>query len=295
MASIPRNIQGSCARQLPFVWSVSASDKRSVIQCLSTLLYNANLPGFIQGRIYRGPLKSVCVPGLNCYSCPGAVGACPLGSLQSSLSGVILHFPFYVLGLLIIFGVLFGRLICGWACPFGLVQELLYKLPTPKIKLSPALQRFTLLKYVITVLFMVVLPLAYYYADGIGIPAFCKFICPAGILEAALPLAAIKPSIRNALGALFSWKLLLLIIILATSTFIYRPFCRFLCPLGAIYSLFNRLSVYGIKVDLDKCIGCDKCLHHCPMQCRKVGDKECINCGACAEVCPTKAISLGKK
>ena len=269
--------------------------KRRIVQWLCALLYNANLPGFIQGRIYRGPLKSVCVPGLNCYSCPGAVGACPLGSLQNSLSGVILHFPFYVLGLLIIFGVLFGRLICGWACPFGLVQELLYKLPTPKIKLSPALQRFTLLKYVITVLFMVVLPLAYYYADGIGIPAFCKFICPAGILEAALPLAAIKPSIRNALGALFSWKLLLLIIILATSTFIYRPFCRFLCPLGAIYSLFNRLSIYGIKVDMEKCIGCDKCLHHCPMQCHKLGDRECINCGACAEVCPTKAISLGKK
>ena len=155
--------------------------KRRIVQWLCALLYNANLPGFIQGRIYRGPLKSVCVPGLNCYSCPGAVGACPLGSLQSSLSGVILHFPFYVLGLLIIFGVLFGRLICGWACPFGLVQELLYKLPTPKIKLSPALQRFTLLKYVITVLFMVLLPLAHYYADGIGIPAFCKFICPAGI------------------------------------------------------------------------------------------------------------------
>ena len=148
-------------------------DKRSVVQWLSTLLYNANLPGFVQGRIYRGPLKSLCVPGLNCYSCPGAVGACPLGSLQSSLSGVILHFPFYVLGLLLIFGVLFGRLICGWSCPFGLVQELLYKLPTPKIKLTPAVQRFTLLKYLITVLFLIVLPLGYYYVDGIGIPAFC--------------------------------------------------------------------------------------------------------------------------
>ena len=158
--------------------------KRSIIQWLTTLLYNAHLPGFWQGRIYRGPLKSVCVPGLNCYSCPGAVGACPLGSLQSSLSGVILHFPFYVLGFLLLIGLLFGRLICGWACPFGLVQELLYKLPTPKIKLSPAVQKFTLLKYIITVLFVIVLPLAFYYYDSIGIPAFCKFICPVGTLEA---------------------------------------------------------------------------------------------------------------
>ena len=270
-------------------------DKRSVVQWLSTLLYNANLPGFVQGRIYRGPVKSVCVPGLNCYSCPGAVGACPLGSLQSSLSGVILHFPFYVLGLLLIFGVLFGRTICGWACPFGLVQELLYKLPTPKIKLSPAAQRFTLLKYLITVLFLIVLPLGYYYVDGIGIPAFCKFICPAGTLEAALPLASVNAGIRSSLGALFSWKLVVLIVVLTASIFIYRPFCRFLCPLGAIYSLFNKLSAYGIKVDMSRCIGCDKCLHHCPMQCQRVGDRECINCGTCAKVCPTKAISLGKK
>ena len=269
--------------------------KRRIVQWLCALLYNANLPGFIQGRIYRGPLKSVCVPGLNCYSCPGAVGACPLGSLQSSLSGVILHFPFYVLGLLIVFGVLFGRPICGWACPFGFVQELLYKLPTPKIKLSPTAQRFTAFKYVITVLFLVVLPLAFYYLDGIGIPAFCKFICPAGTLEAALPLAAVNARIRSALGTLFIWKLAILLVTIIASILIYRPFCRFLCPLGAIYSLFNRLSVYGIKVDMDKCIGCDKCLHHCPMQCRKVGDKECINCGACAEVCPTKAITLGRK
>ena len=269
--------------------------KRTFIQWCTALLYNANLPGFLQGRIYRGPVKSVCVPGLNCYSCPGAVGACPLGSLQSSLSGVILHFPFYVLGLIMLVGLFFGRLICGWACPFGLMQEILYKLPTPKIKLSPAVQRFTLLKYLITVIFLVVLPLGFCFIDGIGIPAFCKYICPAGTLEAALPLAAVNKDIRSALGGLFTWKLMILMIAILASSCIYRPFCRFICPLGAIYSLFNKLSIYGVKVDMGKCIGCDKCLRHCPMQCQSVGDRECIHCNACAEVCPTKAISLGKK
>ena len=269
--------------------------KRTFIQWCTALLYNANLPGFLQGRIYRGPAKSVCVPGLNCYSCPGAVGACPLGSLQSSLSGVILHFPFYVLGLIMLMGLFFGRLICGWACPFGLMQELIYKLPTPKIKLSPAVQRFTLLKYLITVIFLVVLPLGFYYVDGIGIPAFCKFICPAGTLEAALPLTAVNKDIRSALGGLFTWKLMILLMVILASACIYRPFCRFICPLGAIYSFFNKLSIYGVKVDMSKCIGCDKCLRHCPMQCQSLGDRECIHCNACAEVCPTKAISLGKK
>ena len=269
--------------------------KRTFIQWCTALLYNANLPGFLQGRIYRGPVKSVCIPGLNCYSCPGAVGACPLGSLQSSLSGVILHFPFYVLGLIMLMGLFFGRLICGWACPFGLMQELIYKLPTPKIKLSPAVQRFTLLKYLITVIFLVVLPLGFYYVDGIGIPAFCKFICPAGTLEAALPLTAVNKDIRSALGVLFTWKLMILLMVILASACIYRPFCRFICPLGAIYSFFNKLSIYGVKVDMSKCIGCDKCLRHCPMQCQSLGDRECIHCNACAEVCPTKAISLGKK
>lgn len=269
--------------------------KRTFIQWCTALLYNANLPGFLQGRIYRGPVKSVCVPGLNCYSCPGAVGACPLGSLQSSLSGVILHFPFYVLGLIMLVGLFFGRLICGWACPFGLMQEILYKLPTPKIKLSPAVQRFTLLKYLITVIFLVVLPLGFYFIDGIGIPAFCKYICPAGTLEAALPLAAVNKDIRSTLGGLFTWKLMILLMVILASACIYRPFCRFICPLGAIYSFFNKLSIYGVKVDMSKCIGCDKCLRHCPMQCQSLGDRECIHCNACAEVCPTKAISLGKK
>ena len=86
----------------------------------------------MQGRIWQGPSKQVCVPGLNCYSCPGALGACPIGSLQSFMSGAVLRFPFYVLGLMILFGLILGRRICGWLCPFGLVQELLYKIPTPK-------------------------------------------------------------------------------------------------------------------------------------------------------------------
>lgn len=269
--------------------------KRKLIQFCTAIIYNANLPGFLQGKIYRGPLKSVCVPGLNCYSCPGALGACPIGALQSAFSGVFLKIPFYVLGTIMLFGLLLGRLICGWACPFGLVQELLYKLPTPKLKRNSVTQALAKLKYLIIIVFILVLPLFYYFSDGVGTPAFCKFICPAGTLEAALPLAAANNFVRNSLGALFSWKLLLLIITVTASVFIYRPFCRFICPLGAIYGLFNKLSVFGIKVDMDKCIGCDKCMRHCLMDCTKAGDRECINCGECIRVCPTKAISIGKK
>jgi ferredoxin-type protein NapH len=112
--------------------------KRTLIQILTAFLYNGNLPGFLNGRIWQGPSKSICVPGLNCYSCPGALGACPLGALQSSLSGVLLRFPFYVLGLMLLFGLLFGRTVCGWLCPFGFIQELLYKIPSPKFTKNKA-------------------------------------------------------------------------------------------------------------------------------------------------------------
>lgn len=269
-------------------------DKRRAVQFLTALLYNAHLPGFWQGRLYRGSLKSVCVPGLNCYSCPGALGACPLGALQSSLSGVFLRFPFYVLGLLILCGLLFGRLICGWGCPFGLIQELLHKIPSPKLRPGTITRRLSLLKYFIAVIFLLLLPLGFYYAQGTGIPAFCKFICPAGTLEAGLPLALANSNIRNNLSWLFGWKMLLLAATIIAAVFIYRPFCSFICPLGAFYGFFNKLALFGITVEQNKCVGCDRCVQHCPMDCRAVGDRECICCGSCQKVCPTQAIRWRK-
>lgn len=269
--------------------------KRTIIQTLTALLYNGNLSGFASGRIWQGPSKSICVPGLNCYSCPGALGACPLGALQSSLSGIVLRFPFYVLGLMILFGMLLGRVVCGWLCPFGLVQELLYKIPTPKLHKNQATRTLTKLKYIIGLLFVIVLPLVFFMVLGVGAPAFCKYICPAGTLEAAVPLLSTNPFLQQNLGMLFNWKAFLLIVTILASIFVYRPFCRFICPLGAFYGLFNKLSYFGIQVDAAKCIGCNNCIRKCKMDCVKVGDRECINCGECIGVCPTAAISLGRK
>lgn len=270
-------------------------DRRNWIQLLTTFIYNANLLGFKEGKIYRGSLKSICVPGLNCYSCPGALGACPLGALQSSLSGIFLKIPFYVIGFLILMGMLAGRLICGWACPFGFFQDLLFKIPSPKIRKSKFTHYLSYLKYFIAVSFLILIPLAYYFITGIGVPAFCKFICPAGTLEAGIPLTSLNSSLRNVLGLLFIWKVFLLIITILASIFVYRPFCRFICPLGAIYSIFNKISLFGIQVDQQKCINCNKCIKICQLDCTKVGDKECINCGKCIKSCPTKAIMYSTK
>ena len=185
--------------------------KRKLIQLYSALLFNANLKGFKNGRIYQGKAKYVCTPGLNCYSCPGASGSCPLGSLQNALSESGKSAPYYVFGIILLYGIIFGRFICGFLCPFGLIQDLLHKIPTPKLKKNRFTKSLSYLKYVILVFFVIVLPLVYMLRD-FPLPAFCKYICPAGTLGGAVSLLA-NP--KNAgmfgmLGPLFTWKFALL-------------------------------------------------------------------------------------
>ena len=191
--------------------------RRHVVQLISGLAYNLYIPGFAQGKIYRGESKAVCVPGLNCYSCPGAVGACPIGSLQSALSGVSPRIPFYVVGLLLLFALLFGRFICGWLCPFGFIQELIYKLPLPKLRKLALFAWLKWLKYAIALVFVIMLPLVFYLMNGIGEPAFCEYICPAGTFEAALPLFAVNSSLRQAAGWITVLKLSLLAVTIMAS------------------------------------------------------------------------------
>ncbi len=265
--------------------------KRKLFQLYTALLFNANLKGFINGSIHQGNSKVACVPGLNCYSCPGAVGACPLGSLQGSFSADKSTI-FYVGGILLIYCILFGRFICGWLCPFGLIQELLHKIKTPKLKKNRFTKILSYLKYVILVVFVFIVPIAYAFRNT-PFPAFCKFICPAGTLEGGLGLLAnkVNDSYFSMLGPLFTWKFLLLISIMVACIFIFRMFCRFICPLGALYGLFNKISIFGIKLDTNKCVNCDLCKKKCQMDITHVGDMECISCGECIEVCPTNAIT----
>ncbi len=264
--------------------------KRKLMQLYFALLFNANLKGFISGNIYKGSTKQFCAPGINCYSCPGAVAACPLGSLQGAFSADRSTL-FYVGGILLLHCLMLGRMICGWLCPFGLVQELMYKIKTPKLKKSPVTRVLSLLKYVILVFFVFVVPIAYAFKD-MPFPAFCKYICPAGTLEGGIGLLsnAVNESYFSMLGPLFTWKFMLMISILVGCVFIFRLFCRFICPLGALYGLFNKISVFGIKVEQHNCVNCGLCVKHCKMDVRHVNDAECISCGECIQVCPTQAI-----
>ena len=267
---------------------------RGLIQAGATLLTNIHLPNFLKGGIYQGKGKAVCVPGLNCYSCPAASGACPIGSFQAVVGSSKFSFSYYITGFLILLGVLLGRFICGFLCPFGWFQELLHKIPTKKLS-TKRLKPLTYIKYAVLLFAVVLLPMLVTNDVGMGEPFFCKYLCPQGVLEGAIPLAAVNSGIRAALGALFSWKLCILITVVVLSVIFYRPFCKWLCPLGAFYALLNKVSLFGMKVDKHKCVSCGKCAKACKMDVdvtKAPNHTECIRCGMCVRACPTKAVSF---
>ena len=273
--------------------SQTMSRFRGWIQAGATLLTNLHLPNFLKGGLYQGTGKTVCVPGLNCYSCPAASGACPIGAFQAVVGSSKFSFSYYITGFLILLGVLLGRFICGFLCPFGWFQELLHKIPAKKFS-TKRFHILTYLKYVILVLFVIVLPMTVVNEVGMGDPFFCKYLCPAGILEGGIPLSLADTGIRASLGWLFTWKSCILLGVVVLSVFFYRPFCKWLCPLGAFYGLCNKVSVYRLEVDQSKCTSCGACSRVCQMDVdvfRTPNHAECIRCGDCVAACPHQAIT----
>ena len=271
--------------------------KRRLFQIFSTLGFNIYLPSFFKGEIFQGNTKGVCVPILNCYSCPSAIGACPIGSIQNSfaslkfnLSIASYQFGLYVIGVLGAVGSLVGRMPCGWLCPFGLLQEALYKIRSPKIHI-PKFMSYG--RYVFLVLFVFLLPLLVLDQYGFGQTWFCKWICPAGTLEAGIPLVILNEGIRSQVGLLFSWKMFVLILFLVWMVFSQRPFCRTTCPLGAIFGLFNKVSLFRMAVDDNKCIECDTCYKNCPVDLKiyeSSNSPDCVRCLKCVNSCQYGAI-----
>ncbi len=249
--------------------------------------------------IYQGPLKVICSPGLNCYSCPAATTYCPLGSLQQLFSGIRLALEngqmflgLYVVGTIGVIGGFVGRMVCGWACPFGLLQELLHKIPSPKYTVPPVL-RF--LKYGVLALMVVILPLFAIDDFGLGSPWFCKYLCPAGTLEAGLPMLALQPSLRQTVGPLFYNKLFFMFLFILWSIPTSRPFCRTTCPLGAFYALFSKVKLVKLRFNDTLCTQCKACHSVCPMGVKfneSPDDMECISCLSCSKACRYGAIEL---
>jgi ferredoxin-type protein NapH len=275
---------------------------RKTIQYIVAVLANAYWFFPWRSPIYQGWSKRICFPGLNCYSCPAATMSCPLGGLQSFLAGLRpslqagqIHLGAYVVGTLGVVGSLVGRLPCGWLCPFGLLQELLFRIPVGK---HPLWKPFRWGPYVFLGAFVILLPIIVVDEMGYGATWFCRYICPAGTLEAGIPLLLLDPSLQRGLGWLFVLKLSVLSVLLAWCTVTSRPFCRVFCPLGAIYGILNRVSWLQLRFDPDRCVRCNACLTVCPTDvsfytgAEDINSGSCIRCLRCYSGCPAGAVSL---
>ncbi len=266
---------------------------RKLVQIAAFGFTNSHLGNLAAGKLYTGPWKNFCSPGLNCYSCPAASFACPIGALQAVASSRQFSFSFYVTGFLLAVGVVLGRAVCGWFCPFGFLQDLLARIPVRKFKL-PKTARY--LKYAVLALFVLLIPALATNYMGMGFPAFCQYLCPAGTLEGGLPLLLTHPELRTLAGPLLQWKVLAALAVLIGCLFVKRFFCKALCPLGAIYGLLNKVSLCKVTVAAGSCVSCGSCAEVCPMDVdptRQPSSAECIRCGKCAAACPTGALHVG--
>ena len=256
-------------------------------QIIASIITLGHVPALWTGDVYQGVLKSACVPILNCWGCPLSLFSCPIGGLQHFLN---LHlFPFYIVGFFGVVGMLVGRMVCGWLCPFGMLQDLLYKIKSFYWKLPVWT---TYIKY--GVLVIVAGVIAWITRE----PWFCK-ACPAGILEAGIPLVLADKGgdIRALVGWLFWSKIIFLTLVLALTIPIKRFFCRVFCPVGAIYSLFNRFSLVHLSIEKEKCKSpkCGVCVAICPMDINvydNPNQKECIRCLECVYKCPNIAVNM---
>jgi polyferredoxin len=246
---------------------------RKKVQILSAIALNSSF--FFE-------FKSVCLPVLNCHSCPLAIFACPIGIIGQFSA---LHlFPFLIIGLLILFGALMGRLFCGWCCPLGLLQELLYKIPSPKIHIS---RHFEKLKYLILVVPVIMLPFFF----GTNTPFFFCKLCPSATIQSALPWAIIRQELPELIPGLLRITFFLAIILIATASL--RAFCKILCPLGALMGMFNKFSLLFVTKKDSDCNRCKSCESDCPRGLTNdhnhiaVGKRssECILCLECNKKC----------
>jgi ferredoxin-type protein NapH len=295
---------------------------RVLIQLVVAAASNSWLTGFAAGKIYGGNLKQLCHPGLNCYSCPGALLSCPIGALQAVIGSRTFHLSLYLFGFLLLVGATLGRLVCGFLCPFGLIQELFHRIPFPfKRNRFRGDRQLRYLKYAVLLVMVILMPMLLGNAAGVGSPAFCKYVCPAGTLEAGIPLVYFSPAEAAAeadgpltlpggltdrllprsgprfeTGALFALKMAILALTILSCLVVYRPFCKYICPLGAAYAMLNPVSLYRLRVDYSLCMNCGKCKEACKMcldPIKTPNHPECVRCGDCLNACQLDAISMG--
>ena len=228
------------------------------------------------GLRYHG----ICAPVFHCYACPLATFSCPIGVLANFAA---LHMiPFVAIGTLVLVGALVGSLFCGWACPFGWLQDLGAKVPTAKFELPSWTGHFRFV-----VLGLAVLAIPYFFGEAH--PLFICRICPAGGIEAAIPNVVKQAWTGQPILWPSTLKLTIIGVFIGAILFIRRPWCRVLCPLGVIFSAFNRASAFLLRFDREQCTDCKLCGKLCQYNIEpqeSPNDLRCIRCLECTRCHP---------
>ena len=214
----------------------------------------------------------------------------------------------------------FGRSLCGWACPFGLIQDFITRIRTflgiaSKEFSQSTHENLSLIRFALLGLFILLSVsigisaigdatagqvLQGYLPDGIFQTAPYCAICPTPSLFYILKVVTFQaPLDINNPVHIIMW---LMIGIFIVGSFLQpRFFCRYICPTGAMSSPFNKVSLLHLHKDVDKCTKCNVCYTNCPMRIREVldedkkerlGDVDCIFCGECVEKCPDRALTI---
>ncbi len=225
-------------------------------------------------------MHTMCSPVFHCYACPLATFACPIGVIAQFSA---LHmFPFIAVGLLLLVGVLLGALICGWICPFGLLQDLAAKVPTPRFKIPLWMGYF---RYVVLIGAVLLIP----WFFGKEHNLFICSICPAGGLESGVPLMINAASQGDPIPWPNAIKMTIIAVFVIAIFFTIRPWCRVLCPLGAIFGFFNRFSVFSMKLEEQKCTSCGRCRTLCKYGVqpdKSPNSDNCLRCLECTQCAP---------
>jgi len=261
---------------------------RRIFQIIGTILPNSYIPAIWKKAIYQGPTKGICAPLFNCYACPLATVHCPIGALQHFMT--VPKIPYYIIGYLSLIGLAVGRMACGWICPFGFFQDLMAKIRKKKFRFPSYLGY---LRYFFLIVFAIALPFFTH-------EHWFSKICPWGGIEAAIPWAIWDPDnyIRGMIGGLYYIKMSILAVFLGLMVFFKRPFCFLMCPLGAIYSLFNKISVIRLAVDTESCTKCNRCQRICPTGIKVYEDpnsQDCIRCLECTKCSAVKVYTIFSK
>ncbi|MCE5187003.1 MAG: 4Fe-4S binding protein [Planctomycetaceae bacterium] len=219
-------------------------------------------------------MHTVCGPVFHCYACPLATFACPIGVIAQF--GALHLIPFMAIGTLVLVGALLGSLICGWVCPFGFLQDLAARVPTPRLTI-PRWMGWG--RYVVLLGTVVAIPLFF----GEGHALFICRICPAGGIEKAVPDMVAAGITGQPIPWVNPIKGAIIVAFVASIFFTIRPWCRVLCPLGAIFAFFNRFSVFSMQLNEGHCTKCGRCSTLCSYGVEPHLDPNGLNCIRCLE------------